>query len=123
MFSKIKIKIKFLHASIFSIYFFKRCGNFLEIFFSSFHVINNINIFMLKNKIIFISNYLNKLLTSYYKLKKQKPWQKKQEKPLRKKPLKKGTEKQLRKSLLKGSTKKKEPRSAGFFFERFFLSS
>ncbi len=76
---------------------------------------------MLKNKITFISNYLNKLLTSYYKLKKQKPWQKKQKKPLRKKPLKKGTEKPLRKSLLKGSTKKRDPAQRGFFLTCFFF--
>jgi len=87
--------------------FLKRCAEiFSKEILTGFYVINNINIFMLKNIIRFIFNYLNKLLTSYYKLKKQKPWLKKQKKLPRKKALKKALRKQLRKRLLRGSKKK-----------------
>ena len=60
-----------------------------------------------------------KLLTSYYKLKKQKPWQKKQKKPLRKKARKKAQKKQLRKRLLKERSKKESPAQRGFFLTYF----
>lgn len=79
-----------------------------------FFEINNINIFVLIKRIVFILNNLNKSLTSYYKLKKQKPWLKKQKKLPRKSRPKKVTKKQQRKNLLKGS-KKKAPLSGAFF--------
>jgi hypothetical protein len=68
---------------------------------------------------LFILNNLNKSLTSYYKLKKQKPWLKKQKKLPRKRAQKKALKKQRRKRLQKGS-KTKSPAQRGFFISLFF---